>query len=98
VLTSVTHTSPPPPPRKEATNQVIHKKYVFVCLVRPIKPKNLTNLAPPKILPLLEEFSYVFYSPIELLPSRSISHSINIIPSTSFPNAPSYLLAPKEAT
>jgi hypothetical protein len=70
--------------------------HVSLCLVRPIKPDNLTNLAPPTMAPLLQEFADVFTQPTGLPPSRSIEHTIDLIPGASFPNAPSYRLAPRE--
>jgi hypothetical protein len=48
--------------------------------------------------PLLQEFADVFTQPTGLPPSRSIEHKIDLIPGASLPNAPSYRLAPREAT
>lgn len=47
---------------------------------------------------LLMEFVDIFQTPIELPPNRHIDHSINLIPGFSLPNAPTYRLAPTEAT
>jgi hypothetical protein len=40
----------------------------------------------------------VFHPPTRVPPSRGISHSIDLIPGASLPNAPLYHLDPKEAT
>jgi hypothetical protein len=42
-------------------------------------------------------FEYVFASPTRLPPIFSIENSIDLIPRATFPNAPSYRLAPHEA-
>ena len=65
-------------------------------LVHPIKLDNLTNLAPPEMAPLLQEFLYVFTEPTGLPLYHSIEHTINLILDASFPNAPSYRLAPRD--
>jgi hypothetical protein len=55
-------------------------------------------MAPLAMFLFLHEFPDVFHLPITLPPSRDISNSIDHIPRTSQPNAPSYILDPKEAT
>jgi len=55
-------------------------------------------MTPKEMAPLLQEFSDIFETPMGLPPSRHIDHSINIIPGSALPNAPTYRLAPQEAT
>lgn len=74
--------------------QVNMHRDVSLCLVLSVKLDNLTNSVPLDMAPLLQEFEDVFTQPTGLPPSRSIKHTIDLIPSASFPNAPSYRLAP----
>lgn len=69
-----------------------------LCLVRPIPPDNTTHLVPERMANLLTEFADIFHTPTALPPHRHIDHSINLIPGSSLPNAPTYRLAPTEAT
>ena len=98
VLTSVVPKSTQPITGHASLKQVSLNKDVSLCLVRPIKPDNLTNPAPLDMAPLLHEFEDIFIQPMGLPPSRSIEHTIDLIPGTSLPNAPSYHLALREAT
>jgi len=69
-----------------------------LCLVRPIPPDNTTHPVPERMANLLTEFADIFHTPTALPPHRHIDHSIDLIPGSSLPNAPTYRLAPTEAT
>eukprot|EP00253_Pinus_taeda_P007128 PITA_07128 len=98
VLTSSASTSTQPSIGKAPIMRVNLNQDVSLCLVRPVKPDNLTNPVPPSMAPLLHEFANVFTEPTGLPPARSVEHHIDLIPGASLPNAPSYRLAPREAT
>ena len=78
--------------------QVGLNKDIYMCLVCHIKLDNLTNPTPSNMSPLLQEFADLFTQPTILPLSHSIEHTIDLIPRASLPNAPSYRLAPQEAT
>jgi hypothetical protein len=97
VLTSSTPHSTQPLTGQAVNKKVTLKKYISLCLVRPIKPDHLTDPEPQDMAPLLLEVINVFPQPMGLPPSFSIEHTIDLILEASFPNAPSYCLAPQEA-
>jgi len=98
VLTSSASTSTQPSIGKAPIMRVNLNQDVSLCLVRPVKPDNLTNPVPPSMAPLLHEFVDVFTQHTGLPPTCSVEHHIDLIPGASLPNAPSYRLAPREAT
>jgi hypothetical protein len=74
-------------------SQQIH----FPLLVHPLKPDIPSHALPSDMDTLLTSFEDVFVAPTRLPPFCSIEHSIDLIPGATFPNAPSYHLAPHEA-
>jgi hypothetical protein len=80
-----------------AIKKVTLKKYVSLYLIFPIKTNHLTNPTPQDMAPPLPKVANVFPQPTGLPLSFSIEHTIDLIPTTSFPNAPSYCLTPQEA-
>jgi len=91
VLTSYSITSPPPRTDTVATHHVIDTNNVSLCLTHHVQLENLTNTTPPTILPLLPKFGNVSQSLSRLPCSWALAPSIDLIPSTSLPNAPSSL-------
>jgi hypothetical protein len=83
---------------KATVKQVNINKCISLCLVHHVKPDNFSTPTPPDMLPLLKTFVDVFTKPTGLPMSRSIENSIDLIPGTSLPNAPSYYLTPQEAS
>ena len=69
-----------------------------ICLV--VK-REVTPLAkiPEKMRPLLEEFKAIVYDEFSegLPPMRDIQHHIDLVPGTSLPNLPQYLMNPKKS-
>jgi len=61
-----------------------------------IKMPNST--IPPKVTPVIEEFSDVFPEdlPNRLSPMRDIEHTIDLVPESSLPNLPHYRMNPTE--
>ena len=98
VLNSSVVTSSPPQTNTTTTHHVINTQTTLLCLIRPLKLENITNPAPPKVFPLLHEFAKVFHPPTGLPSCQNIAHYIDLIQSTTLPNASAYHLAPKEAT
>lgn len=98
VLTSSTIKSNSPQTDTTSTHHVINTQTTSLCLIRLLKPKNITNQAPPEVIPLLHEFAYVFHPPTGLPPCRDIADSIDLIRGATLPNSPAYHLVPKEAT
>ena len=98
MLTSTAPKSTQPVTRHASIKHVSLNKDVSLCLVRPIKPDNLTNPASPYMAPLLHEFVDIFTQPTGLPPYRSIAHMIDLLPTTSFANTPTYRLGPREAS
>jgi hypothetical protein len=96
VLTSSTPHSTQPLTRQTTIKQVSLKKYVSMCLVRPIKLDHTTNPTPQDMIPPLSEVANAFPQPMGLPLSFSIKHTIYLILEASFPNAPSYSLTPKD--
>jgi len=83
---------------KETITQFSFHKNASLCLVHLIKPDNVNNMEPTKIVHLFHESLDVFNQPTDLPLSRSIGHTINLILGSSLLNAPSYHLAPREDT
>jgi hypothetical protein len=73
------------------------KKSISLCLVCPLKPYIPSHSIPLDLASLLTSFEDIFVSPTRLPPICSIEPSIDLIPRATFPNAPSYLLASREA-
>jgi hypothetical protein len=92
----LTAEKPKPRSTKEQIPHVHLNQCVSLCLVHPITPNNTTHPVPETMTPLLHEFTEVFQPSERLSPSCHIDNSIHIIPRYALPNAPTYLLAPRE--
>jgi hypothetical protein len=78
-------------------HQISLNKSISLCLVCPLKPDNPSHALPSDMDALITSFEDVFVAPTRLPPICSIEHSTDIIARATFPNAPSYRLAPREA-
>jgi len=71
---------------------------VSLYLVFPMKQEHTSSSTPEAIKPLLQEFADVFETPHRFPLARPISHTIDLIQYVMLSNAPTYRLAPQEAT
>lgn len=95
VLASSALTSIQPLTGKYAIKKVNINKYIPLCLVHSVKPKNNTNPIPAAMAPLQPKFANIFTKYTVLHPKFSIEHQINLIPSASLSTTPSFFFAGK---
>jgi len=81
---------------KQPIPHVHFNQCVSLCLVCPVLADNETHATPKEMAPFLQEYADIFQTPTGMPPSRHIDHSINLIPGSALPNAPTYRLAPQE--
>ncbi|XP_020262660.1 uncharacterized protein LOC109838644 [Asparagus officinalis] len=82
---------------KEIDRELANGAPIFALAAREA-PKDISNVVPPEVATVLEEFSDIFPEdlPNQLPPMRDIQHAIDLVPGSTLPNLPHYRMNPNE--